>query len=189
MTISKSQRNFIAKHQGRLSYEELARQLRVREKEVLRTIWEMESGIPASEEHTRLCGVLDLLIEQGIYILAAAAPLFFIKYIHQFATLSKIIFVETAAGILLTLWTIKGMLEERLTFAKSPLMLLAALFFTWSITSALWAVNPFETIHQSTYLFSCLLLAFLVHETVISNEQVKRFVTGATTYPIKKPRR
>lgn len=178
MTISGNQRNFIAKNHRRLTPEEMARQLRVREREVMKVIWDIETGTTSVKRESKLAAALDLLIEYGIYFLTAAAPLFFIKYTHQFATLSKTVFTETVAGMLFTLWAVKVLLEQRLTFTKSPIVFLAALFVAWSALSAVWAVNPFETVHYGIYLFSCLLLAFLVQETFISSDQVKRFVAA-----------
>jgi len=157
MDLSNKKIKYIKRHASKKTPEELARELKIKVKDVQKVLGsDREAGEPQARH------LVDLFFRWGLALLPFLAPLVFIKGIYDFANLPQLALIQAGVVLLLILWLIRETAAGHCRIVKSPFNLPILGFILWSLVSVLYAHNGYEGLLIWMHAAACALMYFLV---------------------------
>lgn len=173
MELSNKRLKFIKRNASAMSPADMAGQLKMSEKDVLRALAELGLAdghqAPARNFGAFLPGIAFYLFA----VFAGIAPFFIRLNIYDFANLPQSAFIQTGVLVFLFIWAVSGALNKDLRLFPTRFSLPLALFLLWALISMLWAVNRYESLTAWFHWLACFFALWLASTLVRSNRDAK----------------
>ena len=176
MPLSRTKLKYIARHAGRKSAFELARELNLNVLQVERALTELvDNRLILSATSLKPLKSFDLGSRLGYGVLLGVifvCPFLVKQDLWDFENLPKIALIQGAALFLGTLWFALGIRSREWKIAVSRLFLPMACFLGWALVSILWASYRYASVVQWMHWTACALICFLAVQWLSSRRRI-----------------
>jgi O-antigen ligase len=93
-------------------------------------------------------------------LMLLAAPLVFIRGLHDFADLPQRVFIQFMAVCLILVCALRAAIKKEMIVSRTSLHLIADAFIIWSFITLLWAKSTYEGFYSAIHITACGVIFF-----------------------------